>query len=92
MAGKLEGKIALITGGNSGIGLATAKRFVQEGGFVYVTARRQAELDEAVKALGPQSRGIKTDASKLDELDVLFAQIKRSIGMNWTNVSKGLSI
>jgi hypothetical protein len=48
-------------------------------------------LDEAVKALGPQSRGI-TDASKLDELDVHFAQIKRSIGMNWTNVSKGLSI
>ena len=91
MAGKLEGKIALITGGNSGIGLATAKRFVQEGAFVYVTARRQAELDEAVKALGPQSRGI-TDASKLDELDVHFAQIKRSIGMNWTHVSKGLSI
>ena len=47
MAGKLEGKIALITGGNSGIGLATAKRFVQEGAFVYVTARRQAALDEA---------------------------------------------
>ena len=92
MTGKLEGKIALITGGNSGIGLATAKRFVQEGGFVYVTARRQAELDEAVKALGPQSRGMTTDASKLDELDVLFAQIKRSIGMNWTNVSKALSI
>lgn len=76
MSARLKGKIAVVTGGNSGIGLATAKEFVREGAFVYVTARRQAELDQAVEALGSQSKGIKTDASQLDELDALFAQIQ----------------
>ena len=80
MSGQLQGKIALVTGGNSGIGLATATEFVKEGAFVYITARRQAELDEAVKALGPQAKGIRTDVSKLDQLDDLFAAIKADKG------------
>ena len=80
MSGKLQGKIALVTGGNSGIGLATAKEFVKEGAFVYVTARRQPELDQAVKTLGAQSKGIKTDVSNLGELDGLFSQIKQEKG------------
>jgi NAD(P)-dependent dehydrogenase (short-subunit alcohol dehydrogenase family) len=80
MSGKLQGKIALVTGGNSGIGLATAREFVEEGAFVYITARRQAELDEAVKSLGPQAKGIKTDVSKLNELEALFTQISDDKG------------
>lgn len=80
MSGKLHGKIALITGGNSGIGLATAQAFVKEGAFVYVTARRQAELEKAVETLGAQSRGIRADVSKLDELDALFHQIMQENG------------
>ena len=78
--GKLDGKIALITGGNSGIGLATAKRFVKEGAFVYITGRRQANLDEAVKAVGSHVVGIQGDVSKLDDLDRLYAQIKKEKG------------
>jgi NAD(P)-dependent dehydrogenase (short-subunit alcohol dehydrogenase family) len=80
MAGKLEGKIALVTGGSSGIGLATAQRFVQEGAFVYITGRRQAELDKAVKAIGKQVTAIRADASNLADLDKLFAQIKQETG------------
>ena len=80
MSGKLQGKIALVTGGNSGIGLATAKEFAKEGAFVYVTARRQAELDQAVQILGDQSKGIKTDVSNLGELDALFSQIEQDKG------------
>jgi NAD(P)-dependent dehydrogenase (short-subunit alcohol dehydrogenase family) len=77
---KLEGKIALITGGNSGIGLATAKQFVNEGAYVFITGRRDAELAAAVKAIGRNVTGIPGDVSNLGDLDRLFAQIKREKG------------
>lgn len=80
MAGKLEGKIALVTGGSSGIGLATAQNFVKEGAFVYITGRRQAELDKAVKAIGAQVKAVRADSSNLADLDRLFAQIKQEKG------------
>src|SRR5882762_1161923 len=75
--GKLEGRIALITGGNSGIGLATAKEFVSEGAYVFVTARRDPELTEAVKEIGRNVTGVQGDVSNPGDLDRLFAQIKR---------------
>jgi NAD(P)-dependent dehydrogenase (short-subunit alcohol dehydrogenase family) len=78
--GKLDGKIALITGGNSGIGLATAKEFVNEGAFVFITGRRDAELAAAVKDIGRNVSGVRGDVSNLDDLDRLFAQIKREKG------------
>jgi len=74
---KLEGKIALITGGNSGIGLATAKRFVNEGAYVFITGRRNAELTAAVKEVGKNVTSVQGDASNLGDLDRLFAQVKR---------------
>jgi NAD(P)-dependent dehydrogenase (short-subunit alcohol dehydrogenase family) len=81
MAGKLEGKIALVTGGSSGIGLATAQSFIHEGAFVYITGRRQSELDKAVKAIGgTQLKAVRADASSLSDLDRLFEQIKREKG------------
>jgi NAD(P)-dependent dehydrogenase (short-subunit alcohol dehydrogenase family) len=78
--GKLDGKIALITGGNSGIGLATAKQFVSEGAYVFITGRRDAELATAVKEIGKNATGIQGDVSNLNDLDRLFAQIKREKG------------
>ena len=78
--GKLEGKIALVTGGNGGIGLATAKRFVSEGGYVFITGRRNDELTTAVKEIGKNVTGVQGDVSKLADLDRLFAQIKREKG------------
>jgi NAD(P)-dependent dehydrogenase (short-subunit alcohol dehydrogenase family) len=78
--GKLEGKIALITGGSSGIGLATAKRFVDEGAHVFITGRREAELASAVKDIGKNVKALKGDVSKLDELDRIFTQIKEDSG------------
>src|SRR5882757_60206 len=78
--GKLEGKIALITGGNSGIGLATAKRFVNEGAYVFITGRREPELAAAVKEIGRSATGVHGDVSNLSDLDRLFAQIKREKG------------
>src|SRR5260370_8448478 len=78
--GKLEGRIALVTGGNSGIGLATAKQFVNEGAYVFITGRRQQELDAAVKEIGKNVTVVKGDVAKLDDLDRLFAQIKRDKG------------
>jgi NAD(P)-dependent dehydrogenase (short-subunit alcohol dehydrogenase family) len=78
--GKLDGKIALVTGGNSGIGLATAKQFVNEGAYVFITGRRKPELDAAVKEIGRNVTGVQGDVSNLDDLDRLFAQIKREKG------------
>ena len=75
--GKLERKTALITGGNSGIGLATAKQFVNEGAYVFITGRREPELAAAVKKIGSNVTAVQGDVSKLGELDRLFAQIKR---------------
>ncbi|QLE44426.1 glucose 1-dehydrogenase [Nostoc sp. C052] len=78
--GKLEGKIALVTGGNSGIGLATAKQFVAEGAYVYITGRRQVELDAAVEAIGKNVTAVQSDVSNLADLDRLFATIKQEQG------------
>lgn len=69
---KLAGKVAVITGGNSGIGLATARLFVQEGAYVYITGRRQAELDSAVKAIGENVSAVRGDVAKLEDLDNLY--------------------
>jgi NAD(P)-dependent dehydrogenase (short-subunit alcohol dehydrogenase family) len=77
---KLEGKSALITGGTSGIGLATAKAFVNEGAYTFITGRRKAELAAAVKEIGRNVTGIQGDVSNLGDLDRLFAQIKREKG------------
>ena len=77
---KLEGKIALVTGGTSGIGLATAKQFVAEGAYVFITGRRQTELDAAVENIGKNVTGVQNDVSKLEDLDRLFTQIKQEQG------------
>src|SRR3977135_671248 len=77
---KLEGKIALITGGNSGIGLATAKQFVNEGAYVFITGRRDAELAAAVKEIERNVTGVQGDVANLGDLDRLFAQIEREKG------------
>lgn len=80
MSQQLQGKVALVTGGNSGLGLATAKRFVAEGAYVFITGRRQAELDAAVKEIGSNVTAVQGDASKLADLDRLFATIKEQKG------------
>ena len=78
--GKLEGKIALVTGGNSGIGLATAKEFVGEGAYVFITGLRDAELAAAVKEIGNNVTAVRADLSTLGDLDRPFAQVKREKG------------
>ncbi len=80
MSNTLEGKIALVTGGTSGIGLATAKRFAREGAQVYLTGRRQAELDAAVKAVGNNAIGVRVDSTRLEQLDALYKQIGTAHG------------
>jgi NAD(P)-dependent dehydrogenase (short-subunit alcohol dehydrogenase family) len=75
--GKLEGKTALITGGASGIGLATAKRFVGEGSHVFITSRHEADLAAALEEIGENVTGMSGDPSKLDDLDRFYAQIER---------------
>jgi NAD(P)-dependent dehydrogenase (short-subunit alcohol dehydrogenase family) len=77
---KLEGKIAVITGGNSGIGLATAQRFVAEGAYVFITGRRQGELDAAVKQIGKGVTAVQGDVSNLADLDRLYAVVKQQKG------------
>jgi len=71
----LQGKVAVITGGSSGIGLATAKRFVAEGAFVFITGRRPAELDKAAKEIGKNVVAVKCDVSKLEDLDHLYKEV-----------------
>ena len=78
--GKLEGKVALVTGGNSGIGFATAQEFVAEGAYVFITGRREAELAAAVKEIGRNVKGIRSDVSNSGDLDQLFSQIKNEKG------------
>ena len=78
--GKLEGKIALVTGGTSGIGFATAKRFVDEGAYVFITGRHEAELATATHEIGKNVTAVQGDASKLEDLDRLFAKIKELKG------------
>ena len=77
---KLSGKIALVTGGSSGLGFATAKRFISEGAHVFITGRRQSELDAAAKELGANATAIRSDISRLTDLDQLFATIKAQRG------------
>ena len=77
---KLEGKVAVITGGNSGIGLATAQRFVAEGAYVFVTGRRQSELDAAAKQIGKNVTAVQGDVSNLADLDRLYATVKQEKG------------
>ena len=73
--GKLQGKSAIITGGTTGIGLASAKLFVEEGAYVFITGRRQKELDEAVKAIGSNVTGVQGDVTKLADLDRLYETV-----------------
>jgi len=89
---KLEGKAAVITGGTDGIGLATAKRFVEEGAYVFITGRRQKELDEAVKAIGANVAGVQGDIAQLADLDRLYetvARTKRRIDIVFANAGVG---
>ncbi len=77
---KLEGKVAVITGGSSGIGLATARRFVSEGAYVYITGRRQRELDAAVRQIEKNVTAVQGDVSQLADLDRLYATVKQQHG------------
>src|SRR6202020_2500522 len=92
MKGKLDGKIAVVTGGTSGIGLATAKRFAAEGAKVVVTGRRQAELDAAVKDIGGNAVGVRGDVATLADLDRLYATVKekhRRVDVLFANAGGG---
>lgn len=78
--GKFEGKVAVVTGGTSGIGLTTAQRFVAEGAHVFITGRRQSELDAAVKLIGERVTGVQGDISNLNDLDKLYEAVKQEKG------------
>src|SRR6201994_2245456 len=92
MIRKLEGKTAVITGGTEGIGLATAKLFVQEGAHVFITGRRQKELDEAVKAIGSNAVGVRGDVAKMTDLDLLYetvGKVKGRVDIIFANAGVG---
>ncbi len=78
--GKLQGKVAVITGGSSGIGLATAQRFVAEGAYVFITGRRQSELDKARAAIGKNVTAVQGDVANLTDLDRLYATVQSEKG------------
>lgn len=78
MERKFDNKVVVVTGGTSGIGLATAKKFASEGAYVFVTGRRQEELDKAVKAIGPRATGVRADMSKLADIDRLYDAVQQS--------------
>lgn len=79
--GALQGKVAVITGGNSGIGMATAKRYVEEGAYVFITGRRQAELDKAVTEIGKNVTAIQGDVTKADDLDRIASMVESQKGI-----------
>jgi NAD(P)-dependent dehydrogenase (short-subunit alcohol dehydrogenase family) len=90
--GKLDGKVAVVTGGATGIGLAAAQLFVREGAYVFITGRRQNELDEAVKVMGSNVTGVQGDVSKLADLDRLYETVKatgRQIDIVFANAGVG---
>ena len=90
--GKLQGKVAVITGGTEGIGLATAQLFVHEGAYVFITGRRQKELDEAVTAIGSNATGVQGDVAKLADLDRLYqtvGKVKGRIDIIFANAGVG---
>src|ERR1700741_3904465 len=92
MTKRLEGKVAVVTGGTEGIGLATAKLFVREGAYVFITSRRQKELDEAVKAIGTNVCGVQGDVAQLADLDRLYetaSKVKGRVDIVFANAGLG---
>src|SRR5580700_793021 len=92
MTKKLEGKVAVITGGTEGIGLATAKLFVKEGAYVFITGRRQKQLDEAVKAIGSNATGVQGDVATMADLDLLYktvGKVKGRVDIIFANAGVG---